>query len=309
LARHIGVLFVNPSVFQQERCMPSVQYEAPASLAQATTFLQSSSDAKILAGGTDLLVQMKLGIRQPALIVDIKHIPELMELTLGKQGLRLGAAVTGAIVNDHEEVRRIYPGFVEALGLIGSSQVQGRCSAGGNLCNASPAADSVPALIVNQAICTIVGPGGTRTIAVEKFNTGPGKNCLGNGEILVSIHIPLPAPRSSDAYLRFIPRTEMDIAVAGAAVAISMNEAGVCTAARVAIGAVAPTALLVPAAADILIGSKLDDATLREAAAAVSAASSPITDKRGTAAYRKKVIGVLVRRAAAIAKARIEATV
>jgi len=289
--------------------MPSVQYEAPASLAQATNFLQGSSDAKILAGGTDLLVQMKLGIRQPALIVDIKHIPELMEFTLGDQGLRLGAAVPGAIVNDHTEVRRIYPGFAEALGLIGSSQVQGRCSAGGNLCNASPAADSVPALIANRAQCNIVGPKGARTIAAENFNTGPGKNCLNKGEILVSIDIPLPAPRSSDAYLRFIPRTEMDIAVAGAAVAITLDTSGVCTAARVVIGAVAPTALLVPAAADALIGSKLDDTALQQAAAAASAASSPISDKRGTAEYRKKVVGVLVRRAAAIAKSRIEAKV
>ena len=289
--------------------MQSVHYEAPTSLAQAAQALHGSSDAKILAGGTDLLVQMKLGIRQPALIVDIKHIPELMEFTLGKQGLRLGAAVPGAIVNDHEEVRRIYPGFVEALGLIGSSQVQGRCSAGGNLCNASPAADSVPALLVNRALCNIVGPAGTRTVAAEHFNTGPGKNCLQRGEILVSIDIPLPAPRSSDAYLRFIPRTEMDIAVAGAAVALSLDAAGVCTAARVAIGAVAPTALLVPAAAAALIGSKLDDAALHKAAAAASAASSPISDKRGTAEFRKKVVGVLVRRAAIIAKARIQAKV
>jgi CO/xanthine dehydrogenase FAD-binding subunit len=288
--------------------MQSVQYAAPTSLAQAEQALQNNSNAKILSGGTDLLVQMKLGLRQPALIVDIKHIPELMEFTLSNKGLHLGAAVPGAIVNDHAEVRRIFPGFVEALGLIGSSQVQGRCSAGGNLCNASPAADSVPALIVNRALCTIVGPNGTRTVAAENFNTGPGKNCLGNGEILVSIDIPLPAPRSSDAYLRFIPRTEMDIAVAGAAVALSLDEAGVCTAARVAIGAVALTALLVPAAAAALIGSKLDDAALHKAAAAASAASSPITDKRGTAEYRKKVVGVLVRRAAAIAKTRIEDT-
>ncbi len=289
--------------------MPSVHYEAPTSLAQAAQFLQGNSNVKILAGGTDLLVQMKLGIRQPALIVDIKHIPELMEFTLGDQGLHLGAAVSGAIVNDHADVRRIYPGFVEALGLIGSSQVQGRCSAGGNLCNASPAADSVPALMVNRAMCNIIGPSGTRTVAVENFNTGPGKNCLARGEILVSIDIPLPAPRSSDAYLRFIPRTEMDIAVAGAAVAIRLDATGVCTAARVAIGAVAPTALLVPAAAAALVGSKLDDAALSKAAAAASAASSPISDKRGTAEYRKKVVGVLVRRAAIIAKARIEAQV
>jgi carbon-monoxide dehydrogenase medium subunit len=289
--------------------MQSVQYEAPTSLHQAVQILERSSGAKILAGGTDLLVQMKLGLRQPALIVDIKNIPELMQLTLGDQGLRLGAAVPGAVVTDNPEVRRVYPGFVEALGLIGSSQIQGRCSAGGNLCNASPAADSVSAMIANRAVCNIVGPGGERRVAVENFNTGPRTNCLADNEILISLDFPLPAPRSSDAYLRMIPRTEMDIAVVGAAVALTLDVSGVCTYARVAIGAVAPAALLVPAAADALMGSKLDDAALRRAAAAASKAASPITDKRGTAEYRKKIVGVLVRRAAAIAKARIEAQV
>jgi CO/xanthine dehydrogenase FAD-binding subunit len=288
--------------------MQSVQYAAPTTLAQAAQALQGSSSAKVLAGGTDLLVQMKLGLREPAMIVDIKHIPELMVFTLDARGLHLGAAVPGAIVTEHALAKETYPGFVEALGLIGSSQVQGRCSAGGNLCNSSPAADSVPAMIVNRAVCHIVGPDGSRSVAVENFNLGPGKNCLGNGEILVSIDLPRPAPRSSDAYLRFIPRTEMDIAVAGAAVALTLDKSGVCTAARVAIGAVAPTALLVPAASDALIGSKLEDAALQKAAAAASAASSPISDKRGTVEYRKKVIGVLVRRAALIAKSRIEAS-
>lgn len=287
--------------------MQSVQYAAPTTLAQATQALQGASDAKILAGGTDLLVQMKLGIREPGLVVDIKRIPELTAFSISENGLHLGAALPSAILHDDAQVRARYPGFMEALGLIGSSQVQGRCSAGGNLCNASPAADSVPALIVNRAVCNILGPAGERSVAVEAFTTGPGKNCLADGEILVSIDLPLPAPRSSDAYLRFIPRTEMDIAVAGAAVALTLDAAGVCTAARVAIGAVAPTALLVPAAAEALVGTALDDDALANAAAAASAAASPITDKRGTAEYRKKVVGVLVRRAAVIAKARIEA--
>lgn len=287
--------------------MPSMQYQAPTSLEQAVQTLKGAGGAKILAGGTDLLVQMKLGLRQPALIVDIKHIPELMELTLNDQGLTLGAAVPGAVVSTHPKIKQIWPGFVEALDIIGSSQVQGRCSAGGNLCNSSPAADSVPALIVNRAVCNIIGSNGPRQVAVEDFNTGPGSNCLAADEILTSLHFPMPDARSADAYLRFIPRTEMDIAVAGAAVAITLDKAGVCTAARVAIGAVAPTALLVPAAADALVGSKLDETALNQAGAAASAAASPITDKRGTVEYRKKVVGVLVRRAAGIAKARIEA--
>lgn len=287
--------------------MVSVQYVAPTSLTEAVQILESSSDAKVLAGGTDLLVQMKLGIKRPANIIDIKHIPELMECNVDANGLKLGAAVPSAIVNDSEEIKQLYPGFVEALGLIGSSQVQGRCSAGGNLCNSSPAADSVSALIANRVVCNIVGPKGERNVAVEEFNVGPGKNCLAADEILVSLQFPKPAPRTSDAYLRFIPRTEMDIAVAGAGVSLTLDENGVCTDARVAIGAVAPTALLVPAAAEALIGSQIDEAALEKAAAAASDAASPITDKRGTAEYRKKVVGVLVRRAATIAKARIEA--
>lgn len=287
--------------------MVSVQYAAPTSLTEAVQILESSSDAKVLAGGTDLLVQMKLGMKQPANIVDIKHIPELMEFSVSDSGLKLGAAVPSAIVDSSEAIKKLYPGFVEALGLIGSSQVQGRCSAGGNLCNASPAADSVSALIANRVICHIVGANGTRTVPVEEFNVGPGKNCLADNEILVSLEFPKPAPRTSDAYLRMIPRTEMDIAVAGAGVSLTLDANGVCTDARVAIGAVAPTALLVPAAADALIGSTVDEAALLKAGAAASELASPITDKRGTAEYRKKVVGVLVRRAATIAKARIEA--
>jgi len=288
--------------------MPLVQYSAPATLAEATQALAGSAGGKILAGGTDLLVQMKLGMRDPAVVVDIKHIPELMAVTLDDNGLRLGAAVPGAQVTGNAEIRRLYPGFTEALGLIGSSQIQGRCSAGGNLCNSSPAADSVPALIASRGICRIAGPAGERTVAAEDFNTGPGSNCLEAGEILVALELPLPAPRSSDAYLRFIPRTEMDIAVAGAAVAVTLDESGTCTAARVVIGAVAPTALLVPAAAEALIGTTLDEVSLRAAGETASTACSPITAKSGTAEYRRKVVGVLVRRAAAIARSRIQQT-
>lgn len=284
------------------------EYLAPASLDDAVSVLGGSDGAKVLAGGTDLLVQMKLGLRDPATVVDIKRIPQLSEVTLDDSGLRLGAAVPGAVVTANDSIVQTFPGFAEALGLIGSSQVQGRCSAGGNLCNASPAADSVPALIVNRGICHIAGPGGQRTVAAEDFTTGPGANCLAAGEILVTLELPLPAPRTRDAYLRFIPRTEMDIAVAGAAVSLTLDESGVCTAARIAIGAVAPTALLVPAAAEALVGTAVDEAALQKAGAAASAAASPISDKRGTAQYRKQVVAVLVRRAAAIAKSRVEQT-
>ncbi len=282
------------------------QYVVPTSLTELTQVLGESSNASILAGGTDLLVRMKLGLLRPELIVNIKKIPELMALRIDDHSLHLGAAVPGAIVTEHPQVQRYWPGFVEALGLIGSTQVQGRCSAGGNLCNASPAADSVPALIANEVVCHIVGPQGPRSIAAAEFNTGPGSNCLASGEVLVSLEFPLPPPRSSDAYLRFIPRTEMDIAVAGAAVSLTLNEKGVCTRAWVATGAVAPTARLIEAAGDALLGSTLDAQALDQAATAASEAASPISDKRGTAEYRKKIVGVLVRRAAVIAKSRIE---
>lgn len=282
-------------------------YTAPTTLADAARALADSSGARALAGGTDLLVQLRLGLRPTQQVVDLKRIPELVAIDIDDKRLLLGAAVPGAEVTAHPDIGRIFPGFAEALALIGSSQIQGRASAGGNLCNASPAADSVPALIANRAVCHIIGSDGSRSVAAEDFTTGPGSNCLAADELLVALELPLPPPRSGDAYLRFIPRTEMDIAVAGAAVALTLDQDGVCSAARVAIGAVAPTALLVPAAADALVGSRLDEASLAAAAAAASDAARPINDKRGTVAFRKSVVGVLVRRAAVIARDRAQA--
>lgn len=279
-------------------------YTAPTSLAEATRALSDSDGARLLAGGTDLLVQMKLGLSSPQVVVDLKHIPELMDLDLNDKRLRLGAAVPGAVVTAHPRISQLFPGFSEALGIIGSSQVQGRASAGGNLCNASPAADSVPSMIVNRAQCLVAGTGGSRNVAAEDFNTGPRSTCLAADEILVALEFPLPEPRSSDAYLRFIPRTEMDIAVAGAAVALTLDGDGVCSAARVAIGAVAATALLVPAAVEALVGTSLDGSSLERAAEAARDAANPITDKRGTVEFKTSVVGVLVRRAAVIARDR-----
>jgi len=280
-------------------------YYAPSSLDDAIRLLQQSANASVLAGGTDLLVQMKLGVKTPEVVIDIKRIPELLEWSMRTEGLRLGAAVPAAAITADTTLTALYPGFIEALDLIGSSQIQGRCSAGGNLCNSSPAADSVPALIANQALCNIVGPNGARQVAAESFATDPGSNCLAKGEFLVSLDIPKPQQRSSDAYLRFIPRSEMDIAVAGAAVALSLDELGVCTHARVVIGAVAPRAILVPGAADALIGERVNEENLQRAGAAASAAASPIDYKRGTAEFRKHIVGVLVKRAAKISEARI----
>ena len=278
--------------------MNSMEYHLPTTLGEACALLGAAANSRVLAGGTDLLVQMRGGLVQPACIVDIKALPGITDVVLTEQGLTLGAAAPAQSITERQDIKAVYPGLVEAIDLIGSTQVQGRCTVGGNLCNASPAADTVPALMVNAAQCNIAGPDGERQVAVESFNTGPGQNCLQPDEILISLFVPTPAARSADAYLRFIPRTEMDIAVVGAGVSLTVDEDGSCIAARVAIAAVAPVALLVPDAAAALIGTRLDDTALEAAANAASAAASPISDKRGTAEYRRKVVGVMTRRAA-----------
>ena len=284
--------------------MTTITYYSPTSAGEAGALLNANVGSHVLAGGTDLLVQMRGGQKQPACIVDIKDIPGIKDVLLTEDGLLIGAAAPAQSITERGDIKAIYPGLVEAIDLIGSTQIQGRCSVGGNLCNASPAADTVPALIASSAICIIEGPDGERRVAVEGFNLGPGKNCLDRGEMLVSLFVPAPRTRSSDAYLRFIPRSEMDIAVVGAGVAVSLGEDGVCTHARVAIGAVAPLALLVPEAAEALLGTKVDEAALVAVATAASAAANPISDKRGTAAYRKSVVGVMARRAASHARDR-----
>jgi CO/xanthine dehydrogenase FAD-binding subunit len=287
--------------------MISIRYEAPRSIADAVKLMAADPGAKILAGGTDLLVQFRAGTRQPTAFVDVKRIPELVGVTIDAQGLRLGAATSAAVIAEHADVRRLWPGLADAVHLIGSTQIQGRGSVGGNLCNGSPAADTTCALIVNRAECIIAGPGGERVVSVENFCIAPGRTVLQRGELLVALRVPRPAARTADAYLRLIPRSEMDIAVVGAGVSVTLDANGVCTAARVAIGAVAPTALLVPDAAKALIGSTIDDAALKAAGEAASAAARPISDKRGTAAYRRTVAGVLTRRAAIQALARLGA--
>ena len=282
-----------------------VQYVAPKTVDEAVrAFAAAAGAGRILAGGTDLLVQMRNGVVAPGTIVDVKKIGELTTIEETKEGgFRIGAAVSGAALREHPKVSKIWPGVVEATNLIGSTQIQGRATPGGNLCNGSPAGDSVPAMVAAGAIVTIQGPNGRRELAVEKVPKGPGRLNLEPGEIVVSFTLP-PRPKgSSDAYLRMIPRTEMDIAVVGCGVSLTIDN-GTCTAARVGLGAVAPTVLLVEAAAKALIGSKLDDAALAKAAAACSAACRPIDDKRGTIAYRTKVAGVLLKRTTLIAAER-----
>ena len=279
-----------------------MRYEAPETVEAAVALLAAAKgEARLLAGGTDLLVQLRSGVVEPELVVDAKRIPELTSVAAENGGFRIGAAVSGAELGEHEEVRRSWPGVVEAVELIGSTQIQGRASMGGNLCNASPAADCVPALFAASARAAIAGPKGSREVAVEEIATGPGTTSLKKGEIVVSILLPKPPPRTGDAYLRFIPRTEMDIAVVGVGVCLQLDEGGQCSAARVALGAVAEVPLLVVEAADALVGTAVDAAALEGLAAAASAACRPIDDKRGTIRFRTQVAGVLARRAAAIA--------
>ena len=279
-----------------------MRYESPQTVDQAISLLAGAGgDPRVLAGGTDLLVQLRAGVIDPELIVDIKQIDEAMAISTEAGGFRVGAAVSGARLKEHDTLSASWPGGVEAADLIGSTQIQGRASMGGNLCNASPAADTVPALIAAGATCALAGPGGRREVPVEEICTGPGQTILTDGEFVVSILLPARGSRSGDAYLRFIPRTEMDIAVVGVGVSLSLDRDGQCSAARVAVGAGAPTALLVPAAAEALVGGTIDDAAIDAMAAAVRAVCRPIDDKRGTVAYRIEVAGVLAERACRIA--------
>lgn len=282
--------------------MSEILYEAPKTLASAVALLAGAGgQARVLAGGTDLLIQMRAGRVVPGLLVDIKGIAEMTSIVAENGGFRFGAAATCMELVEHEAFAKAWPGVTDALKLIGSVQVKGRATVGGNLCNASPAADGVPALIAAGAVARIVGPGGTREARVEDIPAGPGKTSLADGEIVASLFLPPRLAHSGDAYLRFTPRTEMDIAVVGAGVNLTLDETGVCTHARVSLGAVAERALLVPEAAAALIGSKVDDDALKRLAAAASAACRPIDDKRGTREFRIEVAGVLARRAAGIA--------
>lgn len=282
-----------------------MRYIRPLSIEDAVGQLAGAAGpAAILAGGSDLLVRMKGGFIEPDLIVDIKAIEGLSEIRETAEGFSIGAAVPCAVLGESAALKKAWPGVVEAAKLIGSKQVQGRCTIVGNLCNASPAADSVPALVAAGAKAVVVGPSGRRTIAVEAVPTGPGRTSLTKGEIIEAILLDKRAPRSGDAYLRFIPRTEMDIAVVSAGVNLTIDEAGIVKGARVALGAAAPTVLLVEEAAEALIGRKLDEAALERLAKVCAGACRPIDDKRGTIEFRRKVAGVLAMRAATSAYAR-----
>jgi carbon-monoxide dehydrogenase medium subunit len=288
--------------------LAQIEYMAPSSVDDAVRALAGAPAARVLAGGTDLIVQMRAGRTKPGVVVDLKRIPGAIGVRREPSGgFVIGAATPGVTIGADAALVQAWPGVVEAANLIGSTQVQGRASLGGNLCNASPAADSVPAMIAARAVCVIVGPGGRREAPVEAIQTSPGRTSLQPGEFVLEIRLPPRPRRAADAYLRLIPRTEMDIAVVGAGISLVLDPAGVITEAHVALGAVAPTCLLVEAAGAALIGGKLDDAALDRLDAAARAACNPISDKRGTVDYRIKIAGVLARRVVAIAYARAEA--
>jgi carbon-monoxide dehydrogenase medium subunit len=280
-----------------------MRFEAPTSIDDAVALLAAEGGvSRLLAGGTDVLVQLRSGLVEPDLVVDIKRIPGMFDIADEDGGWRIGAAVPATQMKEHAALSAAWPGVVEAANLIGSIQVHNRATIAGNLCNGSPAADSVPAMVAAGAVVRIHGPNRTRDVPAEQIPTGPGKTSLANGEIVGSIFLPARPANSGDAYLRFIPRTEMDIAVVGVGVSLTMDGDKVA-AARVALGAVAPTVVLVPAAAEALVGRTVEEAA-DDLAAAASAACSPIDDKRGTVEFRTRVAGVLAVRAARIAAER-----
>jgi carbon-monoxide dehydrogenase medium subunit len=273
-------------------------YVAPKSLDEAIAALkQHGASARVLAGGTDLIVQTREGKRDVGVIIDVKSIPEVTALSKNGSGLTIGAAVPCAQIYGDANVAKSYPAIIDSAALIGGIQIQSRASLGGNLCNSSPAADAIPTLIALGAVCEIAGPNGKRSLPVEEFCTAPGRNALAPDEMLVSLTFPAPDPHSGAAFERFIPRNEMDIAVCNAAASVTLSDDGsTFKSARIAVGAVAPTPLYVKAAADALAGQPVNDATIEKAAQAASAAAKPITDMRGSAAQRKHLAGVLTKR-------------
>jgi len=280
--------------------MKPFTYQAPASIGEAVALLADPTrHACPFAGGTDLLVQLRRGLAEADLLVDVKRIPELNRVSFDPAtGLTVGAAVSCAILCEHPDVQRVYPGLVDAASLIGGAAIQARATLGGNLCNGAPSGDSIPAMIVLGATCTVAGPPGTRTVSVESFCTAPGQTVLRNGEMLVSIHFPVPPPRSGACYVRFIPRREMDIAVVGAGAWVQLSDDHTrITNARIALAAVAPTPLLAEAAGAALAGQLPTEESFAQAARLAQEAACPISDVRGTQAFRRHLVGVLVRRA------------
>lgn len=281
--------------------LTGMNYASPTTVAEVADLLASDSEARVFAGATDLIPQIRAGRPEPSVIIDLKRIGRLCAVSHDGSTFTVGAAAPTADICNHAGLAAAFPGLVEASGLIGSDQIQSRSSWGGNLANASPAADTPPSLIVNGARAVIAGPDGERTVPVAEVATGPGATSLSSGEFIVEFELDDPPARTGDAYLRLIPRTEMDIAVVGAAARVTLDEDGRVSAAAIALGAVAPTVVRVPDAEAALVGGDAAGEALAAVEAAAAAATSPIDDKRGTVAYRRQVAGVLARRAVSIA--------
>jgi len=280
--------------------MRDFAYIPANTVSEAVTLLDEKGQAaRILAGGTDIIVQVREARRDVDWMIDIKSIPEVNVLDYNADtGLTLGAAVECYKIYAVDEICDAYPGLIDATKIIGGTAIQGRAAVGGNLCNASPAADCIPPLIVLNATCVIAGPNGERELPVEQFCTGPGQTALATSEMLVALKIPAPANNSSSFYLRFIPRNEMDIAVVGAGASVTLDDAKqTIVSARIALAAVAPTPLFAEEASALLAGREVSDAAIDEAAQAAQAIARPISDMRGTAEQRTHLVGVLTRRA------------
>ena len=276
-----------------------MQYHSPSSFNEAVAISNSSSGlVKYLAGGTDVLVQLKIGTKSPDHLIDIKNIPGVREISLRDDGgYTIGAAVSGAQLTEHKELSKKWPGLVEGMELVGSAQIQSRATLVGNLCNGSPAADSVPGMIAAGASVSIMNSLGTKDVLVEDIPSGPGSTSLENGDLITAINLPKRNDYEGDAYIRFIPRTEMDIAVVGCAVNLSLKN-GMITKAKVVLGAVGPKVILAESAADCLVGAKLDGSILSEFSTKCSQIAKPISDKRASEEFRKDIIGVIAQRAA-----------
>ena len=281
-----------------------MEYALPQSVDEALSILNSHPNPVVFAGATDLIPQLRGGRVEPRLIVDLKNIPSLVNLSFSNGTLKIGAATPVANIKNNAKLTNEFPGLSEASGLIGSDQIQNRASLGGNVCTASPGADTVPSLMVNDTLVVIASNSGPRTIPVADVITGPGSISLGSEEFIIEFLLEQPPSRTSDAYERFIPRTEMDIAVVDAAARISLDERGHCQEAKIAIGAAAPTVIRIPVAERILQGKKINDEVLTEVMDETSKACNPINDKRGTIEYRRQVAGVLAKRVILLAEKR-----
>ncbi len=279
--------------------MHSFEYAAPTSLGEAVTLLAGArGNARVLAGGTDLIVNMRVGRSKPGLVVDGKHIPELNELSLTAAGLTLGAAVSCRRAYEHAEVAKRYPALVDSMSLIGSVHIQGRATVGGNLCNAAPSGDAIPTLIALGAVARVLGPNGTREVAAEDVCVAPGKTSLADDELLISVFVPAPTSNSGAFYLRFIPRNEMDIAIAGVGASVVLDAAKqTFVSARIALASVGPTPIFAREAGALLAGKPVNEDSIQLAADSAQAVARPITDMRGTIEQRKHLVKVLTARA------------